>query len=222
MSAERHGTVSLRFMVATLLLLAVVSPRSVSAGEVVYTNFGPGYSLGNAGDYTDFYWPPDYVSEQIYQLYGRFLVGNSAFTLDAVRPGISPFMDAVGHDFTLWLTQDAGGVPGAIIETMNFTGPLAWNSWVQVDSSTHPLLEANTSYWIGVTTVKPNSVVWRLSPNDPTGKYAIRDTAGLWVSPTNDNFALEVIGTAVPDPGSTLLLFGMGVAGLTAFRKWRG
>jgi hypothetical protein len=29
-------------------------------------------------------------------------------------------------------------------------------------------------------------------------------------------------GSAVPDPGSTLLLLGMGLAGVTAFRRWRG
>jgi hypothetical protein len=33
------------------------------------------------------------------------------------------------------------------------------------------------------------------------------------------DFAFQVSGTPVPDPGSTLLLFGMGVAGLVAVRR---
>lgn len=33
---------------------------------------------------------------------------------------------------------------------------------------------------------------------------------------------LEQVVPTVPDPGATLLLFGMGIAGLTAFRRWRG
>ena len=32
----------------------------------------------------------------------------------------------------------------------------------------------------------------------------------------------HIVVAGVPDPGATLLLFGMGLAGLTAFRRWRG
>ena len=46
------------------------------------------------------------------------------------------------------------------------------------------------------------------------------------------DFVIELVGfpdgtttemtASTPDPGATLLLFGMGLAGLTAFRRWRG
>jgi hypothetical protein len=37
-----------------------------------------------------------------------------------------------------------------------------------------------------------------------------------------DGTTAAMTASTVPDPGATLLLFGMGLAGLTAFRRWRG
>ncbi len=52
-------------------------------------------------------------------------------------------------------------------------------------------------------------------------------TLDFVVGPGTDGFYYDSTGfnatvTAVPDAGATLLLFGMGLAGLTAFRRWRG
>lgn len=58
------------------------------------------------------------------------------------------------------------------------------------------------------------------------GRYATTAGDFYWFPPPpiDPGFTFQATtgGQAVPDPGSSLLLLSMGLAGLTAFRRWRG
>lgn len=119
---------------------------------------------------------------------------------------------------------DAGGTPGATIESVSATVPIVdyvGPGYTQVDSVTHSFLEANTAYWIGISSSGTNSVTWWATP-DPAGKYAIEDLLynyPLYVSQPGENFLLEVTGTPVPEP-SLMVLLGISVLSLARLRRW--
>ncbi len=117
---------------------------------------------------------------------------------------------------TVSLCQDAGGIPGSVIESLvtsplpNYDDPTG-NPLASVFSILQPQLNAGTTYWLEVDNSGYNSALWRenntLDIAPPTGfdwktsgsspwYQASQFIGSQWVRP-----AFEIIGTdTVPEP----------------------
>ena len=117
------------------------------------------------------------------------------------------------------LTADAGGVPGAVIETMNVTiggGPAAL---VTATSVLNPTLLTGTTYWIATIAGADHSSEWMFAGN-PGGGGHIFGTPGFsydggasWSTLPQEEAAFRVNGSVVPVPPA-VWLFGSGLLGL--------
>jgi len=122
------------------------------------------------------------------------------------------------------LTADAGGVPGAVIETMNVTvvgGP----ALVTATSVLNPTLVAGTTYWIATVAGGDHSSEWMFA-GSPVGGNHIFGTPGFsydggasWSTLPQEEAAFRVNGNVVPEPASQTLL-GLGSLGLLGY-GWR-
>ena len=120
------------------------------------------------------------------------------------------------HSLDILLTADAGGVPGAVIETMNVTvvgGP----ALVTATSVLNPTLVAGTTYWIATIAGGDHSSEWMFAGN-PGGGGHIFGTPGFsydggesWSTLDQEEAAFRVYGSVVPEPEiSVLMMVGLG------------
>lgn len=204
------------------VIATAMAAGGVHAATIVST-FGAGYTYGFGAFYTalDFGAPAGVVE---FDIASKFSTGASAYTLDSVRLAVVKTVSAnPDDDFTMWLMADNAGKPGAIIESVDYTGPVGiYGSNVLVNAAGSTVLAANTSYWIGIGSTFPDSVHWYV--NDigllSEGAMAFLPTGGSWTLQNNPR-AFEVNGTVipttvpVPEPG-TLALVAVAMAALRA------
>ena len=92
---------------------------------------------------------------------------------------------------------------------------------VMVDSVQHPLLAANTGYWLVATASQATEAIWFdniLSDPESEGTIAVRVNDGLWHAFATEPIpALAILGSPTPEP-ATLGLLGIGALGLLIYR----
>jgi hypothetical protein len=207
----------------TLLVAAtLVATTEAHATIVVYDSFGPGLTItpmGDTGGYT--IGPPGTTmymgapfspssTVDITSLTGSWEAGlNAAFPLTITSP------------ITVSLWSGSTSEPVTQLESWNLTvDEMATN--YTLTSTTHPLLVPGITYWVvedytnGVAA--NNFLGWGLNTAAKTLGLGESETSAttLFLS-TDENPALEVVGTAVPESG-TLLLIGSGIF-MVVFRK---
>jgi hypothetical protein len=143
--------------------------------------------------------------------------------LDEIDVGMS--LLNTPNRMSLEVLPNVKGVPGPdsqalesfqVVNQLRFAGHPS--PAVVIASVLHPLLAANTGYWIAATALRPTEALW--NDNDiPYGgsTFAYRDNNGSWellASPSSPAFA--VFGSPVPEP-ATLGLLGVGALGLLAY-----
>ncbi len=111
-----------------------------------------------------------------------------------------------------YLLADNGGMPGAVLDSMNQFGPVG-NGLVTFTCSLNcPILESSSVYWLELQETDPNtSEGWYLSSTDFSdgSDYALRYTyygpqsGTYW--PTGPRNVFEIDGTPLSDPPSALL-----------------
>ena len=159
-----------------------------------------------------------------------FSTGASAFSLESITVFLSGDPANAG-DFTMSLLGDSGTAPGAVLATIGTMSDSALNptfGQLQFMLGLPFALAPNTRYWVelsGPTT----SAAWAWSL-DQTGLGVagefFSNAGGVFPNDTGP-YQMSVDGTAVggsavPEPG-TLLLLGAGLAALTrANRRRRG
>jgi len=122
------------------------------------------------------------------------------------------------------LSADAGGVPGAVIETLNVT-VAGSPALVTATSVLNPTLVAGTTYWIATVAGGDHSSEWMFAGsqggNNPTGTVGFSyDGGASWSTLTGEGAAFRVNGNVVPEP-TTALLLGVGLVGMTGARRNR-
>jgi hypothetical protein len=90
-----------------------------------------------------------------------------------------------------------------------------------VDSALHPLLDANTDYWLVATAPQPTEAIWNVNnlPYDYSGgTMAYRHNNNPRETPSiNPIPAFAISGSPTPEP-ATLSLLGIGALGLLISR----
>jgi hypothetical protein len=180
---------------------------------ILFSNLGPGDTYDTSVGYT---------------------IGLGFTQGDAFTPSATANLSDIGmalnfafgdsHDVTVQLRADAGGQPGAVIETYSATTTGQFgsqNPLVFVDSTSHPLLLAGTQYWVIASSDSGSDNPWNLNSTGDSGPHALSTDGGTTFSVvTKTRGAFLVEGTAVPEPAS-LTLLGLGAIALAGYRLRR-
>ena len=207
--ANRLGT----FVVRTFLVGAIVLTPAERANSALLTStFGPGDSF----------------------LGGSYLIGNSLFqqeiaaafapevtaTLDTIR--VAAFFDSGLNDFTVYIAPDIEGEPGSPLESFTNLSLGAVPGILTLNSISHPLLAADTRYWVVMTAPQlvNSQGEWNLNDQGFGGVLA-RNFFGsfVWTPDPGPTPAFDVSGAVVPEPSTFLVTSAGLVTALTCFRR---
>jgi len=207
--------------ITTLFFAAVVVPKAqadtvfsnltLSTGNGGYDVCGAEPAPGNS--------PPVPCSQALAQ---EFTPGGDFTLTDAKvvvgnQEGTSPL-------FNVWLAQDAGGLPGLLIEQIGFDlSSGGTGGEVTADSIATPIvLTGGTAYWLVLTPSAADTVVYwdvgGLPPSVPFAATHTVDGTGGWftLQPSSSDHIggqMEIDGTPfvpAPEPSSVVLLgFGL-------------
>jgi hypothetical protein len=187
---------------ALVLLLATHARASV-----IFSNLGPGDSLASPGIGIGFI---PFTSTFNYAGIG-FTPAGQSYMLDSLELALDLVSGPNVAD--IFLMSDAGGLPGAVLESFHLTGELTSgaNSLVTINSTHHPLLSAGSQYWIVAAGGPSSFVTWAQNELQEKGPNVSGPALGSLVRDSDSNVreALLANGTAVPEPGSVFLVTGL-------------
>jgi hypothetical protein len=198
---------------ALFILMAATHARA----SVVFSNLGPGDSLASPGIGIGFI---PFTSTFNYAGIA-FTPAGQSYTLDNLEVPLELVSGPNVAD--IFLTNNAGGLPGSILESFHLTAKLTSgaNSLVTIDSTNHPLLSAGSQYWIVAAGGPSSFVTWAQNELQETGPNVSGPALGSLVRDSDANVreALLVNGTAVPEPGSVFLATGLAVIVVLLVRR---
>jgi hypothetical protein len=206
-------------VVAALSAFAVLPSRSQASPIVVYDNFGPGQSYNIGG------WnvagPTNPDGPAFEQAVAEPFTPATTVTLDSVLVPIFPV--GATNSVIVSLRSDVigpgGAEPGAPLESFTVTGLPAGGTVFELDSISHPILDAGTTYWIAVFPgTSDGFAAWNENTTGASGISFTFDGGNTWnwdyYSSTfgNTSAAFEVLGNQVstPEPSSLAMLAGLG------------
>ena len=195
---------------------------SSAATIAAFTNFGPGMSYNTSGG----------------NAVGNAFDGNiyaeaDTFQSDATGP-LSTVQIALSCEFacpssfTISLTQNASGHPGAILESFTYQGSALGtlgnnNPPVMLTSVLHPMLTDGNRYWIEVQADPGNSdsIAWNWNSTGDSSSEAISTNNGAtWFAPSGLTPGAYQVNATVPEPGTVgLLLSGALLLGFALRKK---
>jgi len=220
--SSRLGTIG--FVLTVMLGM----PDGALADPVVYSNFG----AANGGN--------DYQTGLSWTV-GNDLVGNSAIgeVFTVAQTGTLATI-AIALQFvsgtnaaTISLRADAGGVPGAVLESFSVSNlPVddgAFHVPTTVTDSVNAVLVSGSDYWIVASTSASNLLSWKFSDDVAGNQASSEDGGSTWgFVDIETQGAFRVTEnvlrvSSVPEP-STLALLNVGAgirAGNWLRRRWR-
>jgi hypothetical protein len=191
--------------------LCLASSAMFANGSIIFSNFGPG----------DSYDPRSYTVQTSVFVAAPFVPIGSNYILDQIDLPLA----LIGglNSLTVDLATNAGGVPGAAIESWVFNdlAPFPDSSPpLSASSVSHPELYGGAMYWLVVTATNASTIAaWNLNSIGAETSLAFSyDGGATWIhtEPTVTVTAFDVLGTAIiPEPGyRSVLLLGLVSLGL--------
>jgi hypothetical protein len=206
-------------MKGTVLLVGFVMAFALCVGvaqaDVLYDTL-PGYDAGQGGSVLG----ADSIIKAYLSEAQPFTVSSGNFTLSSVK--IAAFWAGSQYGCTplvsLSLLADNSGVPGSEIESLGSMSATQSTSIIQFNSSTHPLLDAGKTYWVGVFPGASNTWVGWCSVGSHTPGLIAQDNGSGWTALAYGVLSAMKVNAApaVPEP-SALLALCSGVLGLAGF-----
>ena len=202
-----------------------VTLSSVSQADIIFNNFGPGFSfpvvgrilqgelvnnIGNVDQAASFTTGPNPV-----------VVTDVKLGIYVSSPANSPF-DGRGP-LDVIIASDAGGLPGAALHTTSLNVQTYLDQVVDAPVAGLVQLNANSQYWIIADAKGTFDGAWEFNPINDFGPVAGRSNNGPWsLQNANDpRLVFQVEGRLVPEPACLTLIAG-GLMGLFAHRRRRG
>lgn len=206
-------------MLALTLLALLWGPGSTARADIIFSDFGP----NNSYDPTDGWTFGSAGSSTLQDIAVSFRVGSQPVTLGEidVAMGITNSPNTVN----LEIVPSVNGVPGPdsqALESFQLTNKLPFFGGdgppLMIDSVLHPLLAANTIYWLVATALQPTQAMWNDNLLPYTEPFAYRINDGPWAAvATEGSPVFAILGSPVPEP-ATLCLLVVGVLGLFAYK----
>lgn len=183
---------SCRSLMIAAMLTVGIAPRL--AADTIYSNLGPGNSLGNSaisgsrGGATTF--GATYAAATPFQTSAAYLLTE----IDVPLYGATAIVQ---------LREDGGGVPGGVIASWTVSFPSFWSNTLQpsqvINGISSTLLRKDATYWIAVLPADTGDTWWIENNTGQNNIKADGSGDGLnWFGYTsNANVAFAVRGTAV-------------------------
>jgi hypothetical protein len=199
---------------------ALILPQRSAAGIIAFDNFGPGnastagsgWVVGGMASTAN----PDLNFTQAF----LFRSSSSGYLSSVSAAIMATTLGTSGH-LSLHIWSDAGGAPGIALESQSIELPrvlAVGQPFETILMSGSTALSAGQDYWLGFGGLHETFAIWQLSPG-AAGPGAHTSAAGQdWTVFPAGVGAFRVEVTAVPEPGSVLLLF-LGGVGLALARR---
>lgn len=204
-----------RTVLLATILVALALCVGVAQADVLYNTI-PGYDAGQGTtivgpDWMFKGWLPYRACAQ------PFTVGEGNFSLISVE--IAAFLGAGSPSVRLAVLADNSGVPGIEIESLGTMSTTQSASIIQFNSSTHPLLEAEQRYWVGVFPGGADTWAAWCYVGSGTEGLSAEDKGSGWTGYEGGLCAMRVeadpAAPVVPEiPAATLAPLGLAVLGL--------
>jgi hypothetical protein len=199
-----------------LIAVGIVFLAGGQAGAtVLFNTFGPGDSYTTYAGWVlgvGFPWPGNNITQG-----DQFsFTGLQAYNLATIE--LAAGLVTGTNQLNVSLMSDAGGQPGAVMESFSFTDQMDGfgGSYPPLlgTSVLHPLLTPGTDYWLIASAPDDTCAAWNISSPGVVGQHAYKQGAGAWeIIDGTALGAFRINGTigapVIPAPGA-LLLGGIG------------
>jgi hypothetical protein len=217
---------AISMLAAVTLLLTVAGPAKA---DIIFNDYGPAYTDNASG------WSVGLAVVNQWSTASQF---TASITASVTQIDIGLSLISGTNAAVVDLMEDANGAPGAILETYDFDnqmGPFGVpNPPLVATSTSHPILYADTTYWLTVFPPSPTAntaAAWNFNNQDVIGLIDQSTNNGATWFPTGGGGSLgafEIFGSPLgspsptPEPASlTLLVGGISTAGGLGLLKRR-
>src|ERR1039457_4998901 len=211
-----------KFTMSVLAVACAVACATPAQAGTIYSNIQPGdtFVVGVAIGIVPFvdvfnYAGVGFNAGQTYTFQSMelavSLTAGQTYTFQSMELAVS--LTSGPNVLDVYLMSSLGGLPNQVLESFALDNDLSTDpstGLVTIDSVTHPELMAGQEYWVVAAGGPPTFASWQENGHKVMGPNVSGPTLTSLVRDSNANVveALEVNGTAVPEPSSWMLMAG--------------
>ena len=194
-----------KFTMSVLAVACAVACATPAQAGTIYSNIQPGdtFVVGVAIGIVPFV--------DVFNYAGVGFNAGQTYTFQSMELAVS--LTSGPNVLDVYLMSSLGGLPNQVMESFALDNELSTDpstALVTIDSVTHPELMAGQQYWVVAAGGPTTFASWQENVHNVMGPNVSGPTLTSLVRDSNANVveALEVNGTAVPEPSSWMLMAG--------------